>query len=267
MRPGVMRVMLCGIALALSMGSAYAQQPAAAGRPYAPPKTLEGQPDLQGVWRVWNHAADDLESHQAGLGVPAAIGVVEGGAIPYQPSALARKKQNFENSRTKDILKSADPLAKCYMPGVPRITYLPFPFQIFQTAKQVSFLYEWTHVMRIAYLNPKQELLEGVDSYMGTSRARWDGNTLVVDVTGLNDKTWLDAAGNFASAGLHVVERYTPLDPNTLRYEATLEDPAVYTRPWKIGMTLHRQTEQPLLDYECYMLLDESGIPLTWPRD
>lgn len=252
--------------LALFASPCGAQSRPSGARPYAPPKTEDGQPDLQGIWRVWNHAADNLEDHSAGPGVPAARGVVDGGLIPYRPEALGRRKQNFENSRTKDPLKSADPLAKCYMPGVPRITYLGWPFQIFQTEKEVAILYEWTHVSRHIYLDPKEELLEGVDSWMGTSSGRWDGNTLVVNVTGLNDQTWFDAAGNFHSDALRVVERYTPVDQDTLRYEATIEDSKVFTRPWKMSLLLHRQTDQPLLDYECYMLLDQSGVPLTWPR-
>ena len=266
MRERFARALVSVVAVISFAGPAVAQVRPSTGQTYVPPRTEDGQPDLQGVWRAWNHAADDIQDHSASLGVPAARGVVEGGEIPYRPDALAQKKQHFDNSRTKDSLKSADPLAKCYMPGVPRITYLGWPFQIFQTSREVAILYEWTHVTRHIYLDPKEELLEGIDSWMGASRGRFEGNTLVVDVTGLNDRTWFDAAGNFHSDVLHVVERYTPVDRNTLRYEATIEDPKVFTRPWKMSMLLHRQTDQPLLDYECHMLLDQSGVPLTWPR-
>jgi hypothetical protein len=260
------RASAIGIVLGLSVGLASAQQRAAGGPAYTPPKTPDSQPDLQGIWRVRNHAADDIQDHSASPGMPAAKGVVEGNEIPYRPEALEQKKRNFENSRTKDLLKSTDPLARCYMPGVPRITYLGWPFQIFQTEKEIVILYEWTHVSRHIYLDPNEELLEGIDSWMGTSRGHWDGTSLVVDVTGQNDRTWFDAAGNFHSDAMRVIERYTPVDRNTLRYDATIEDPKVFSRPWKMSMLLHRQTEQPLLEYECYMLLDQSGVPLTWPR-
>ena len=266
MRRQVWYSVVLAVAVASLAGHASAQGRSSAPPNYVPPKTENGHPDLQGVWRAWNHAADDIQDHSASLGIPAARGVVEGGEIPYKPEALAQKKQNFENSRTKDPLKSADPLAKCYMPGVPRVTYVGWPFQIFQTAKEVAILYEWGHVVRQIFLDPKEELLEGIDAWMGISRGKWEGNTLVVDVRGLNERTWFDAAGNFHSDVLHVVERYTPVDRNTLRYEVTIEDPKVFTRPWKMSMSLHRQLDQPLLDYECYMLLDQSGVPLTWPR-
>ena len=236
-----------------------------AAQPYAPPRGPDGQPDLQGVWRVWNLAAHDIQDHPARWGVPAGRGVVEGNEIPYQPWAAAKKKENFENSRTPDPLTSADPLSRCYLPGVPRMTYLGFPFQIFQTSDDVAILYEWRHVRRKIYLKDIP-LMQNVDFWMGSSRGRWEGNTLVVDVRNLSDRTWFDAAGNFHSEAVHVVERYTPIGPDTLQYEVTIEDPKVFTRPWKMSMPLQRQKDVGILEYECHALLEESGVPLTWDR-
>jgi hypothetical protein len=246
---------------------ARTQAPARAPQ-YTPKKLPFGQPDLQGVWKAWNTAAYDIEDHSASLGVPAGKGVIvdpPDGKLPYKPEMLAKRRQNLEASRTSDILKSADPLAKCYMPGVPRITYLGWPFQIFQTPKYVAILYEWTHVWRLIYLDRKEHD-EGISSYQGDSIGHWEGATLVADVKGFNDFTWFDKAGNFHSDQLHVVERYTPIDADTLRYEATIDDPQTFTRPWTMRMDLRRQKDIGLLDYECFMMLDESGIPLTWPR-
>lgn len=250
---------------------ATAQAPAgrgaAAGWTYVAPPA--GQPDLQGVWRVWNQAKYDVQDHSARPGIPAGKGVIvdpPDGRIPYRPEAIAKRDENFKNSRNPDPWKSADPYHKCYKPGVPRITYLGWPFQIIQTEKFVSFTYEWMHERRFAYYDAKGRI-PGVDWWNGDSRARWEGNTLVVDVANFNDRTWLDMSGNYHSTGLHVVERYTRTSPNAIDYEVTLEDPMVYTRPWKMKMPIQRQTDLPLLDYECHALLEEEGIPITWPRE
>lgn len=232
---------------------------------YRPPRTREGQPDLQGVWRVWNLAAHDIQDHSPRWGVPAGPGVVVGNEIPYQPWAAKKKQENFANSRTTDPLTSADPLSRCYLPGVPRITYLGFPFQIFQTADYVAILYEWRHARRVIYLKDVPRL-QDADFWMGSSRGRWEGNTLVVDVGSLSDRTWFDASGNFHSAAVNVVERYTPTGPDTLQYEVTIEDPKVFTKPWKMSMPIHRQKDAGLFEYECHALLEESGVPITWDR-
>jgi hypothetical protein len=236
---------------------------------YVPPRLPFGQPNLQGVWNVRNLAGYSVEDHTSSNGVPAGKGVIvdpPDGRIPYQPDALAKRNENFAKSRTSDPLQNADPLARCYMPGTPRITYLGWPFQIFQTPRYIVILYEWTHVYRLIYLD-RPEHVEGIGTYQGFSVGRFEGNSLVVDVRDFNGFTWLDKAGNFHSDALRVVERYTPVDADTIRYEATLEDPKVYTRPWTMRMLLHRQKEIGILDFECYMLMDESGIPLTWPRE
>jgi hypothetical protein len=172
--------------------------------------------------------------------------VVEGGTIPYKPEALAKRKENHEKRAT------ADPLLRCYLPGVPRITYVPLPFEIVQTPKYVTIAYEFAHARRIIYTDGSPHV-EALEFWMGDSRGRWEGDTLVVDSNSFNDKTWFDKAGNYHSDALHVVERYTPIDPQHITYEATIEDPKVFTRPWKLSLMLYRRLEAglQLLDYDC----------------
>jgi hypothetical protein len=264
---------LGGGAFALGV-SAEAQTPAAPA--FTPPRTPEGHPDLQGVWRAWNLAKYDLEDHGAKPGVPAGRGFVvdpPDGRIPYQEWALAKREENYRNTRHADPYMNADPLAKCYMPGVPRLTYLGWPFQIVQTADDVNFTYEWSHKKRLVPLTDvwgarpadREDPLN--NRWNGMARGRYEGTSLVVDLTNFNGYTWFDMAGNFHSDALHVVERYTLIGPDQLRYEATMEDAKVFTRPWTIRMVLQRQTDIGLLDYECTAMLDELGIHHTWPRD
>ena len=217
------------------------------------PRTADGQPDLQGVWQVVNTAAFDLEAHAPSLGVPAGASVVEGGVIPYRPEALARKRENFENRAT------LDPESKCYLPGVPRITYMPHPFQIVQQADKITILYEYLHAVRYVYMNGNPHPKGPIEWWMGDSRGHWEGSTLVVDVVHFNDLTWFDRAGNYHSPALHVVERYTRTSPDHMRYEATIEDPAVFARPWTISMPLYRRQEAniELLEYQCNAYLLE----------
>ena len=210
-------------------------------------RTSEGTPDLSGIWQVMNTAAWDIQDHSAQKGVPAGQGVVEGNELPYLPAAAAKKKANFEHRAT------ADPETKCYLPGVPRITYMPYPFQITQSQKQVTILYEYVHAVRNVFLGTPH--IKGpIDWWMGDSRGRWEGNTLVVDVLEFNDETWFDRAGNFHSDALHVVERYTPVGPDQINYEATIEDPKVFSKPWKMSMLLYRHKEKnaQILEYECF---------------
>jgi hypothetical protein len=229
-------------------------------------------PDLQGVWRAWNLAKYDLEDHGAKPGVPAGRGFVvdpADGRIPYKPEALAKRASNYEGTKTLDPVKSTDPFAKCYLPGIPRMTYLGWPFQILQTPEEVTFVYEWAHKKRVVPIDSKVPLPpkdEG-GAWMGNARGRYEGNSLVVTVTNFNPYTWFDMAGNYHSDALQVVERYTPVNADTLQYEATMTDPMVFTRPWTIRMTLQRQKDIGLLDYECTAMLDELGIDHTWPRD
>ena len=228
---------------------------------YKARRTPDGKPDLNGIWQAMGSAHWDIEGHAArpspvvSLGaagaIPAGLGVVEGGEIPYQPWAAAKKKENARNWLT------ADPEIKCYMPGVPRATYMPFPFQIVQTPKHILMAYEFAGATRTIYMDSKAE--SPVDTWMGWSRGRWDGETLVVDVSSFNDQTWFDRAGNFHSDALHVVERYTAITPDALRYEATIEDPKVFTRPWKMSMPLYRRLDAraQLLDFKCVEFVEE----------
>jgi len=233
----------------------------AGGQSYKAPRTADGKPDLNGIWQAIGTAYWDIEGHAARPGpvvalgavgaVPAGLGVVEGGPIPYQPSAAAKKKENGEKWLT------ADPEVKCYMPGVPRATYMPFPFQIVQTPKHILMAYEFASAARTIYMDSKAE--SPVDTWMGWSHGRWEGETLVVDVTSFNDQTWFDRAGNFHSDALHVIERYTAIGPHALRYEVTIEDPKVFTRPWKMSMPLYRRLEPnaQLLEFKCVEFVEE----------
>jgi hypothetical protein len=214
------------------------------------PRTADGKPDLSGFWQVMHTSAWlDIQDHSAEKDVPAGLGIVEGNEIPYLPAALEKKKQNYA------IRHTADPALKCYLPGVPRITYMPFPFQIFQTPQKVGILYEYAHAVREIYLN--SEHLEGpIEWWMGDSRGKWDGDTLVADVVHFNDQTWFDRAGNHHSELLHVVERYSFIDRDHLNYDVTIEDPKVFSRPWKMNLILyrHREARFRLLEYECHAL-------------
>jgi hypothetical protein len=228
---------------------------------YKAPRTADGKPDLNGIWQAVNTANWDLQDHPARMGpvsalgaafsIPAGQGVVEGKEIPYLPEALAKKKENAAKWMT------SDPEVKCYLPGVPRASYMPYPFQIFQTAGEIFIAYEFAGANRTIYMNSKQT--SPVDTWMGWSTGHWEGDTLVVDVTSFNDQTWFDRAGNFHSDALHVVERYTRVSPDALDYEVTIEDPKVFSRPWKIRMPLYRRLEKDarLLEYQCVEFAEE----------
>ena len=183
--------------------------------------------------------------------VPGSMGVVEGGTIPYTEEALATKKENQEQWLERD------PEIKCYMPGVPRGTYMPFPFQIFQNEKSIFIAYEYAGATRDIFLEEIEPAQ--TDSWMGQSVGRWEGDTLVVEVSGLNDQTWFDRAGSHHSNQLRVVERYTLISPNHVQYEATMEDPEVFTRPWTISMPLYRRIEEGarLMDFKCVEFVEE----------
>jgi hypothetical protein len=215
----------------------------------AVPRARDGKPNFSGIWQVLNSANFDLQDHSAQNGVPAGQSVVEGGDIPYQPWALAKKQENFK------LRATADPEAKCYLLGVPRLTYSGHPFQIFQGSGPgiITILYEYAHANRFIYLNGTAHPAGPIEWWLGDSRAHWEGDTLVVDNVHFNDRTWFDRAGDFHSEELHVVERYTLTDPDHIDYQAMIEDPKVFTRPWKIDMVLYRRKEKnvQLLDYEC----------------
>ena len=264
-------VISCAIAALLFavMPSEAQQLPA-----YRAPRLAGTQnPDLNGIWQSNNTANWDIEPHAAApapfpaltgaIGaMPAGIGVVEGGTIPYKPEALAKRKENFEKRllrpTTREINETTgDAEAKCYMPGVPRATYMGLPFQITQTANQILISYEFASAARIVHLGRKPESPNV--SWMGWSIGRWEGDTLVVDVTDQYDRTWFDRAGNYHSEAMKVTERYTPITPYHLQYEATIEDPNVFTRPWKISMPLYRRIEPnaQLLEFKCIEFAEE----------
>jgi hypothetical protein len=231
-------------ASAASLAGGAPQRPGTAAIPRAP----DGKPDLSGIWQVMNTAAWDIQDHSAQKGVPAGHGVVEGGDIPYQPWALAKRKENYEQRAT------LDPESKCYLPGVPRIMYMPFPFQIIQKPNELTILFEYVHAVRYIFTSGTPHPSGDIDWWLGDSRGRWEGNSLVVDVIHFNDQTWFDRAGNFHSDALHLTERYTLIDPDHISYAVTVDDPKVFTRPWNMNMILYRHKEKnfQLLEYECY---------------
>ena len=242
-----------------ALGAAPIAAQTASAPTYTPPRTPDGHPDIQGIWQALNAAAWNIEDHNASLGVPAGGGVIEGGRIPYQPSALAKRAEEL------DSRVALDPETRCQTPGVPRVTYMPYPFQIVQQADKILILYEYLGLVRFLHMNGNPHPDGPINWYMGDSRARWEGNTLVVDVVHFTDKTWFDRAGNFHSEALHVVERYTPTGPDHMLYEVTIEDPDVFTRPWKMSMPLYRrqETQVELFEYEClaYLLEEEWDKP------
>ena len=275
MRNWSLRVWMVGAVIAgstavlLVSGTPVAgQTPTTYKAPRSPYK--DGKPDLSGVYQAINTANFDLEDHsmapgafwQMGAlgGVPPGQSVVEGGTIPYQPWALERKKFNYRNRLIADVYKSdfGDPELKCYLPGTPRANYMPYPFQIVQADKYVMMAYTFANANRI--INMTNHRGSSVDTWMGWSNGHWEGDTLVIEVNGFNDPVWLDRAGNFASGSLKVTERYTRTGPDHVLYEATLEDPAVYTRPWKISMPLYRlvNPNAQVVEYRCVELAEEA---------
>lgn len=225
------------------------------------PRTPDGKPDFSGFWQVMNSANEDLRAHHARLDTAAGLSVIEGDEIPYQAWALEKKRENVAKGR------DADPESRCFAPGVPRIMYMPHPFQIAPMPDSMAMLFEYTHQMRNIHMNSPHP--EGpIEWWMGDSRGRWEGETLVVDVTHLNDETWFDRAGDFHSDALHVVERYTMIDRDHIRYEAMIEDLKVFTRPWKMNMIFYRHIEPnfQLLEYECSTFEDEAAGNLAQPK-
>ena len=203
---------------------------------YSPPRLSDGTPDFRGIWQARSTAYVNLEGHPAEKGAGAAKSVIVDppeGRIPYLPDALKQRGKNYDD-RT-----SADPASNCFQAGVPRATYLPTPFQIVQSTGNLAIVYTDNHAYRIVLPSgiPHDD---GIDFFMGDSRGHWEGNTLVVDATDLGDQTWLDSAGNYHSDQLHVVERYTLIGPDTMKYEATMDDPMVYAKPWTVRLLLYR---------------------------
>lgn len=225
------------------------------------PRMPGGQPDFSGVWQSLNSAHWNLEPHTAQdggvpqLGALFAVvpgqGIVVGGRIPYRDDALAQRDLNRTNHLDED------PEGKCYLGGVPRSTYMPYPFQIVQDDNTIAILYQFATGLRRLVVDGTDEA--PLDSWMGWSNAHWEGDTLVVEVTGLNGQTWLDRSGNYASASATVTERYTPLSPNHVQYEATIDDPSVFTQPWTITVPLYRIVEDGyrMMEFKCEPFAEE----------
>jgi hypothetical protein len=257
-RTALLAVAAGAVALAALSTMTGAQTPAQGIQRFA-----DGHANLSGIWQANNTANWDLLTHEARQGpmtalgaafsVPGGVGVVDGNEIPYQADARTKKDQNAANWLT------ADPEIKCYLPGVPRATYMPYPFQIVQggAANDILLTYEFASASRIVRMNTNVE--SPVDTWMGWSRGRWEGDTLVVDVSAFNGESWFDRAGNYQTASLHVVERYTPVGRDVVQYEATIEDSQIYTRPWKISMPLYRRLEKnaQLVEYKCVEFAEE----------
>ena len=243
---------------------------------YKVPRTADGQPDLSGVWQSLNTANWDIEEHGSApapdaelvgtyLAQPAGLSIVEGGSIPYKPEAI-EKRNRFRAERLHPdplLLENgsedlADPEAKCFQGGVPRVAYMPYPFQIIQNKDTVVLAYEYggssARVVHLGNdLERTRQALINTDSWMGQSVGRFEGDSLVVDVRWFSHDIWLDRSGNFYSEGAHITERYTPISPYHLRYEATIDDPEVFTRPWSMSMILYKHVEPhaQLLEFQC----------------
>jgi hypothetical protein len=262
-----------------SSQAAQTVQAARASAPSRPARTADGHPNLNGIWQATTTANWDLLAHtmrpavaQPGVypdvpvlaapvlalgaagGVPPGPGVVEGDEIPYKPEAAAQKKENAEHWLDRD------PEVRCYMPGIPRAMYMPYPFEITQGTNKIEMAFEFNSASRTIHLDQVDP--PPADTWMGFSVGRWEGNTLVVNSDHFNDRTWFSRAGDFHSDALHVVERFTPITPDALRYEVTIEDANVFTRPWKMSMVLYRQLEQNarLMEYKCVELAEETFL-------
>lgn len=271
--------MALGAAVVTALGMAETrmagQAPSAqAFPPYTAARTADGKPNLNGIWQSFTTANWDVLAHSAQPGPhpeimgawgaqPGGQGIVEGNEIPYQPWAAAKQKENLEKRMMVKVTNdphrydTGETELQCYRPGVPRANYMPFPFQIFQTPEQILIVYEYKGAIRTIYMNSKDEAPS--DTWMGWSKGRWEGDTLVVDVTGFEEYTWFDRAGNFHSDALHVVERYKPVSPYHIQYEATIEDSKVFTRPWKVSFPLYRRMEPnvQLVEFNCVPFVEE----------
>jgi len=235
------RLTLTG-ALALALLAGAVAPASAAPKPVAAanaiPRDAQGHPDFSGIWQTLSEADYDLEPHAGRRDAPPSAGVVEGGAIPYLPAAQEHRKKNFAG-RTND-----DPRLRCFVLGVPRGVYYPAPFQILQRAEDLTLVHQFGNQVRVIHkdgsLHPEELHKE---QWLGDNRAHWEGDTLVNDVTDVNDETWLDRAGNYHSEKLHVVERWQFVDKDTIQYRATLDDAKVFSRPWTVEVLLNRRRD------------------------
>ena len=263
MRNRLRNTMIAGVtAAALAVGISVAVEPVEGQEGYSAPRTADGKPDLNGIWQAIGSAHWDIEPHAARFGpvvemashgaIPGGLGIVEGGEIPYTAAARAQQQDNLQHWLERD------PAVKCYMPGVPRATYMPYPFQLVQTPEYVLLAYEFASASRIVYMD-RPDFEAPVDSWMGHNIGRWDGESLVIDVSAQMPDTWLDRSGNHHGIGIHVEERYTAISENHLMYEATITDPETYTRPWTIRLPLYRRIDEnmQLLEYKCVEFAEE----------
>lgn len=263
MRAWFAHVTLAATAFAFALGASACGAPTAPPPPdtYRAPRTPDGTPDLSGIWQAMNTANWNLEGHVASQGpvvalgaafsVPPGTGVVDGGEIPYLPEALATRQANGASWTT------LDPEVKCFMPGIPRAAYMPYPFQIVQSGDNILMSYEFASASRVVRMNTQAK--SPAPAWMGWSVGRWEGDTLVIEVTDHMAETWFDRAGNYHSGALKVTERYVAIDANTLQYQATIEDPTVFSRPWSISMPLYRRREPnaQLMEYKCVPFAEE----------
>lgn len=240
-------------------GRAPAQAPPAA-TPYRAPRAADGRPNLNGIWQALDGPNWNLEPHAADFGTVPQLGAINAvppgpgfvdGAIPYKPEALMQRNENYKNRM------ALDPEAKCYLPGVPRAVYMPQPFQIIQSTDYIMMVFQYAGAVRTIYMkDPKPA---PAPSWMGWSNGRWEGETLVIETTGLDDRTWFDRAGNFHSDELKVTERITARGPDVLNYEATIEDPKIFTRMWKISVPLYRrvETNAQIMEFKCVEFVED----------
>ena len=263
-----MFIRVAAVVMALGF-TADIQEPAYSQGSAIPRTSWDRKPDLNGIWQTLSTANWDLEDHEGGPSpvfvtgawgaTPPGLSVVEGGKIPYKPEALVKREENRRNALPGKPRRNlnADPELNCFLPGVPRATYLPHPFQIFQSPNRMWMVYQFSYARREIFMNGKSE--PPIDSWMGWSNARWDGDTLVIDVRGFNGQTWFDRSGNYHTDALHVVERYRMIDRDHIMYEATIEDPNVFTRPWTISLPLYRRIEKnvQLLQFRCQEYVEE----------
>jgi hypothetical protein len=239
-----------------------AATPAAQAPAYRAPRTPDGKPNLNGIWQSMNEANWNIEAHSADFprmwqmgaadAMPPGAGIVEGGPIPYLPAAAAKRKENFDKRATRE----GDPEIRCYLPGTPRAMYQNMPFQIIQSTDHIMMVFQFAGALRTIYMKPTPG---PADSWMGWSNGKWEGETLVIDTKDFNGLAWFDRVGNFASEKLHVVERITAASPDHLNYEATIEDPQTFSRPWKISFPLYRRKEANarLLEFKCIEFSEE----------
>jgi hypothetical protein len=245
---------LAALVLLASAPGAQAAAPKATDVPRLP----SGKPDFSGIWQTLSEADYDLQPHAGRRDAPPGPGVVDGGLLPYLPKAVEQKDANFAARETND------PRLHCYVLGVPRSVYYPAPFQILERERDLTLVHQFGHQVRTIHTNGTQHPVEkDQEFWLGDSRGHWDGDTLIVDVTDFNDRTWLDRAGDYHSTDLHVVEKWRFVDRDTISYEATVEDPQVYVKPWTINVLLNRRRDKnfELIEDYCFTLRYDKFYP------